>query len=545
MTDVKINLFGGLEVVGPIQKPLTRKVRAVAAYLALQFGRPQSREKIAVLFWENSPEDQARTNLRQCLTALRKHFHGALIADSETVSLDPSIVHTDVSKFESLINRKDHASLETATAIYRGELLEGFNFKEEAFEAWIRTERERYRSLMVDGLFNLIEQAEAANNTETAAKFSTRLLALDPLNEKVHRALMRVFAAQGRYDAALKQFEVCKSVLNRELNAQPEQETIALMRNVREQRMGNASKPVVVDDDGVPGEKIENVKTDYVMAGQSTIRYVRSSDGVSIAYADVGDGYPMVFLGGWMTHLEKDWDSPVMRYFLTHLSDSYRLIRLDQRGNGMSDWSNVDISFERMVDDVERVVDKYDYEKIAICGASQGAAVSIAYAVRHPDRVSHLVLHGGYARGRCHRGDPGQKAESEAMVTLIRQKWGAENPAFRQYMTSLFMPDASKEDAAWFNEFQRTCGPGENMARIREMFDEMDVSDLLEQVNVPTLVLHCTGDSAALISEGKFLASRIPNAQFVALESNNHMITEYEPDFPKFVQSIMNFVKTS
>jgi class 3 adenylate cyclase/pimeloyl-ACP methyl ester carboxylesterase len=308
------------------------------------------------------------------------------------------------------------------------------------------------------------------------------------------------------------------------------------------QRLKNISKSIRVylltnargNSLGEPGE--------YSLANQSAVRYLQSSDGVGIAYADVGNGHPMIFAGGWMTHLEKDWESPTMRYFLTHLSKSFRLIRFDQRGNGMSDWDNVEMSFERMVDDLERVIDSYDYKQVAIFGASQAASVSIGFAVRHPERVSHLVLHGGYARGRRCRGESGALAESEAMVTLIRQRWGADNPAFRQYMTSLFMPDATQEEAAWFNEFQRTCGPGENMARFREMFDAMDITELLGQVRVPTLVLHCSGDAVAPISEGKFLASRIPGAQFVMLKSNNHMIFENEPDFAKFIQSIRNFV---
>ena len=308
------------------------------------------------------------------------------------------------------------------------------------------------------------------------------------------------------------------------------------------QRLKNVSKSIrayLVTDArrnglGEPGE--------CCLADQSAVRYLQSGDGVGIAFADVGTGYPLVFAGGWMTHLEKDWESPMMRYFLNHLSKSYRLIRFDQRGNGMSDWDNVEMSFERMVDDLQRVIDSYDYEQVALFGASQAASVCIAYAVRHPERVSHLVLHGGWARGRRQRGDPGAAAESEALVTLIRQRWGADNPAFRQYMTSLFMPDASQEEVAWFNEFQRTCGPGENMASFREMFDDIDVSDLLGQVRVRTLILHCTGDAVAPISEGKFLATRIPNARFVMLKSDNHMIFENEPDFPKFVQSIRDFV---
>lgn len=308
------------------------------------------------------------------------------------------------------------------------------------------------------------------------------------------------------------------------------------------QRLKNIAKPVRaylvtgIADDDLGGQ------AGYRLSDQSTVRYLSSNDGVSIAYADVGKGPPLVFGACWMTHLEKDWESPMMRHFLSHLSKSYRLIRYDQRGNGMSDWDDVEIAFERMVDDLDCVIDRYDYERVAIFGASQAASVAVAYAVRRPEKVSHLVLHGGYARGRCRRGNAESAAESEALVTLIRRGWGADNPAFRQTMTSLFMPDASREEAIWFNDFQKDCGPAENMARFREMFDAMDVSELLGRVRVPTLVLHCSEDAIAPLSEGKFLASRIPGAQFVMLKSNNHMIFENEPDFPKFLQSIRDFV---
>ncbi len=316
-----------------------------------------------------------------------------------------------------------------------------------------------------------------------------------------------------------------------------------LFEDLGTQRLKNISKPIRAflvspETHGLPERQDE-----LQLADQRNVRYCRSGDGVSIAHADVGTGYPLVFAGSWMTHLEKDWQSPMIRHFLTHLAKSFTLIRYDQRGSGMSDWDNVELTFEKMVDDLECVIDCYDYEKVAIFGASQAASVSIAYLMRRPEKVSHLILHGGYARGGRRRGNPDAAAESEALVTLIRQGWAAENPAFRQTITSLFMPDASPEEAAWFSDFQKTCAPAENMACFREMFDEMDVSDLLDDVKVPTLVIHCSDDSIAPLSEGKFLASRIAGAQFVMLKSKNHMIFENEPEFPRFIQSIRDFIK--
>jgi class 3 adenylate cyclase/pimeloyl-ACP methyl ester carboxylesterase len=281
---------------------------------------------------------------------------------------------------------------------------------------------------------------------------------------------------------------------------------------------------------------------DYSLADQNGVRYCLSRDGTSIAHAVVGQGYPLVFAGSWMTHLEWDWESPSTRDYISHLSRSFTVLRYDQRGNGMSDWDNVDIEFDRMVDDMECVIDQYDFEKVAILGMSQGASVAIDYAKRFPEKVSHLVLNGGYARGRRRRGNDKDYDESVALVNMIRHGWATENPAFRQTMTSLFMPDATQEEIDWFNAFQKATGPGENMAKFREMFDEMDVSSLLQDIAIPTLIVHSDEDSIAPLSEGKFLASRIPGAQFVKLKSKNHMMFGNEPDFPKLISSIVDFV---
>ena len=243
-----------------------------------------------------------------------------------------------------------------------------------------------------------------------------------------------------------------------------------------------------------------------------------------------------------MTHVEMDWDSPAYGDYVSHLSDRFQVIRYDQRGNGLSQWADVDIAFDRMVEDMEAVMDAYRFEKVAILGMSQGASVSIAYAVRHPHRVSHLVLNGGYARGRRQRGNDRDREESEALVNLIRNNWGNDNPAIRQTLTTLFMPDASKQEMEWFNTFQKVCGPSENIAQFRTVFDEMNVSGLLSKVSVPTLVLHSDRDSVAPVSEGKYLAANIPGAVFQQLSSRNHMLFAREPDFPTLLSSIESFI---
>ena len=233
------------------------------------------------------------------------------------------------------------------------------------------------------------------------------------------------------------------------------------------------------------------------------------------------------------------------RHLLDELARDHLLIRYDERGNGLSDWDVDDISFEALVRDLETVVDAVGEEQFALLGISQGCSVSIAYAVSHPERVTHLVLYGGYARGRLKRGSAAQAEEEEALLTMMRHGWGRENPAFRQIFTSRFMPDASLEQARWFNDLQRITTSPENAVRLRRVFNEIDVDHLLPQVSVPTLVLHCRDEAAVPLEEGRRMATRIPGARFVALEGRNHLIIEDEPAWPRFLEEVRSFLATT
>jgi DNA-binding winged helix-turn-helix (wHTH) protein/pimeloyl-ACP methyl ester carboxylesterase len=272
------------------------------------------------------------------------------------------------------------------------------------------------------------------------------------------------------------------------------------------------------------------------------IHFCTASDGVRIAYAAVGKGPPLVKAANWLNHLEYDWQSPIWSHLLRAIAARYRLIRYDERGNGLSDWDVGDISFEAFVRDLESVVDANGLKRFPLLGISQGCAVSIAYAVRHPERVSQLVLYGGYARGRCRRGQQGEVEQADALLTLMRQGWGQENPAFRQIFTSLFIPDATPEQAHWFNDLQRMTTSPENAVRIRRTLDEIDVVGLLPDVRVPTLVLHCRNDAVQPFEEGRRMAAGIPGSHFVALEGSNHLILEHEPAWPRLLDEVTRFL---
>ena len=273
------------------------------------------------------------------------------------------------------------------------------------------------------------------------------------------------------------------------------------------------------------------------------IRFCTAPDGVRLAYATSGEGYPLVKSANWLNHLQYDWESPIWRHLFRELSRGQHLVRYDERGNGMSDWDPADVSFEAWVSDLETVVDAAGLDRFALFGISQGGAVSIAYATRHPERVSHLILLGAWARGWGKR-DPIELRVREAMLTLMRDGWGQENPAFRQVWTSRFVPDGTQEQQRWYNELQRVTASPANAVRLSMTSRDVDVSSLLPAISVPTLVLHARGDAAAPFELGRELALKIPGAQFVPLESRNHLLLEEEPAFHVFLTEVRRFLGT-
>jgi pimeloyl-ACP methyl ester carboxylesterase len=272
------------------------------------------------------------------------------------------------------------------------------------------------------------------------------------------------------------------------------------------------------------------------------IRYCTTPDGVRIAYAISGSGYPILKCANWMSHLQYEWESPIWRHWMEGLSAENKLIRYDQRGNGLSDWTVADMSFDSMVADLECVADAAGLDRFALLGISRGCAMSVAYAARHPARVSHLVLYGGRAKGWRAQGDAAEIAQRAAMLTLVRTGWGLENPAFRRMFTSLFIPDATPEQMEWFSELQRRTVSPENAARFQETSANIDVTHLLDKVTAPTLVLHGTSDAVVPFVAGREFAAGIRDARFVPLQSRNHILLESEPAFAQFLDEVRRFI---
>jgi DNA-binding winged helix-turn-helix (wHTH) protein/alpha-beta hydrolase superfamily lysophospholipase len=272
------------------------------------------------------------------------------------------------------------------------------------------------------------------------------------------------------------------------------------------------------------------------------IQYCQALDGVHLAVATTGCGMPLVKTANWLNHLEFDWQSPVWSPLFRRLAAQCQFVRYDERGTGLSDRDVADFSFDAFVRDLGTVVDECGLRRFALLGISQGAPVSIAYAARHPERVSRLVVCGGFAKGWRSRGNAGEVARAEASVTLIREGWGQDNPAARQMFTSLIVPDATHEEMRWFNELERLSASADTAVRLLHVLGDIDVTELLSRVTVPTLVLHSRGDARVPFEHGLMLARGIPHARFVPLESKNHLILSHEPAWPRFIEEVCGFL---
>jgi pimeloyl-ACP methyl ester carboxylesterase/DNA-binding CsgD family transcriptional regulator len=272
------------------------------------------------------------------------------------------------------------------------------------------------------------------------------------------------------------------------------------------------------------------------------VRFCTAPDGTRLAYETIGSGPPLVRAAHWLTHLELDWQSIIWRPWLDELAKFSSFLRYDERGCGLSDRDHAHISFDAWVSDLEAVVDAAGLARFALLGISQGAAIAVDYAVRHPERVSKLVLYGGYARGRCKRGDPEQLEESDLRIRAMRLGWGRENPAFRHIFTNQFIGSPTTELLAAWDQLQRLSCSGETAARIATVTHNIDVMALLPQVKVPTLVMHSTNDIPIPFEEGRLIASLIPGAQFVPLESGGHVLHPAEPAFHRFFAETKAFI---
>lgn len=507
----------------PVKLPASRRTRALLAYLAMT-GRPYRRERLCETFWE-MPDDP-RGALRWSLSKIRPIVNDLstprVLADRERVSLVTADVYIDVHVLANKIESPSLSlqELENVLTSLQKTFLTGIDLpNQEIFQQWLIAERQEIVRLEGKVLDRLSSHSELDYATRLAWARSWEKL--EPFNTRAATQLLSLLELVG----------------NTSEIANLTSEFITRFRNAGIE--WSAGRRVEFDDNvNIPEEK----PVVRELLARQKIQFCSAFDGTKIAHASIGKGTPIVKAANWLNHLEHDWDAPIWSPLFRDLAIDHQFIRYDERGNGLSDWDVDDLSFESFVSDLEAVVEANKLEKFALLGISQGAAVSIEYAIRHPDRVTHLILFGAYAAGWRIDADEATTKEREAIITLTETGWGQDNPAYRQIFSSTFMPSANPEELAWFNEFQRLTASPKNAARFLSEFGDIDVREQLAKVTVPTLVIHSRGDIRIPLETGRDIAASIPNAEFVGLESDGHLLLGREPASKVFVETVREFI---
>lgn len=469
---IKISLLGEIAVTadGEARKlPASKKSRALLAFLALT-GRPHRRERLCEHLWD-LPDDP-KAALRWSLSKLRKVVDDEdtprILADRERVVLDRADISVDIADIHARLADTNHPPEPKELAgIAR------------ALDA-----------VLLDGLDGAGD--EGFDAWLTSEREDAEIARVE--------ALRRLADAPGLSDAEAEKWQ----------------------RLLAQADPGAARRAAPA-----PGPKSSR-PTDRALRAQR-IGFCQAEDGTRIAYATVGSGPPLLKAANWLNHVEHDWASPIWGQSFADAARWRSFIRYDERGCGLSDWDVSDLSFDAFVEDLETVADSLNLDRFPLLGISQGAPVCVEYAVRHPERVSALILISGYTAGWRIAVDDAEKERREAVLKLTKVGWGTDNPAYRHIFSQTFMPDAPPDDLAWFDEFQRLTTSPENAARFQDAFGDIDVRHRLKDVRTPTIVLHSRHDQRIPLREGRALAAGIPGARFVPLESRNHILVDGEP----------------
>ncbi len=565
---VKVALLGPVELSdarGERIEVSSRRQRQLLGILGLSCGRVVDVERISELIWgDDRPADPAGT-VQTNISRLRRMLADPVSIDTDAAGyrLRCPADDLDLLRFESLVAAVRAESAEQVPKLvadvdrlWRGTPLADLDHPE------MEAERQRLTELRVEtvelgaeALYRLGRHGEAIGACE-------QLVRDHPYRERPVSVLMRSLFAVGRQADALTVFAALRTRLLDDLGVDPSRALrdveMAILRQDLELSADDLGRPtraatdlegwteVGPETDGQadepPAEAQPAGGTGPASLGQR-IRICVTDDGTRLAYATSGSGPPLVKAANWMTHLDYDWESPVWRHWNEGLARDRTLVRYDERGCGLSDWDVDRFSFDAWVDDLAAVVDAMELERFPLLGISQGGAVAIAYAVAHPERVSHLVLWGAYGRGRLVRAvDEEQRREADLHLELARVGWGTGDPTFRQVFTSQFMPDGTREQWEDFNELQRRTCSADNAVRFMEVFAEIDVVEQAAEVRCPTLILHSRNELRVPFDAAIELASLIPASELVPLESRNHILMENEPAWPRFLAELESFL---
>lgn len=511
-----------------------RSAVSLLKVLALARGRRMHREQVMDALWPDSAPDDAANQLHKAAHYARQGTGepGCVVLRNQVVWLFPEAhVEVDAMTVQAVAARlaaADPASVDPGRAVAALELFGAGPLPDDLYEPWAAQHQQRLEAVHRQLL-------------RWAGRWS-ELVMLDPRDEEAHLGLARSMLDRGDRAGALGQIDAIERLLEDELG-------IGLSPEGRDLRIEAIDTPVGVPATGPAAAQPTRTGASPRHAGLATqkLGFCGASDGVRLAYATSGTGAPLVKAANWLTHLDYDWASPVWGHWWRALSERHRLIRYDERGCGLSEWDVPDASYSlaSWVGDLAAVVDALGLERFDLLGISQGGAVAIEYAARHPERVRRLVLYGAYAQGRVARGDaPTARRLHELQSELARVGWGQRDASFRQVFTSQFMPGGSKELWNDFNELQRRSTSPENAARLLQVTAHIDVSENARRVQAPTLVLHARDDHRPPFEQGQLLGRLIPGARFVALEGSNHILLENEPAWQAFLSEVEAFLAT-
>ncbi|MET0740080.1 MAG: alpha/beta fold hydrolase [Candidatus Nanopelagicales bacterium] len=522
---VAVQLMGGFSVrineraVAADDFPRRSAVRLVAL-LALAPTHRLHREQVMDSLWPDAGVDEAANQLHKAA-----HYARRATRSADCVSLRNGIVSlfgeqavdVDVDAFEakatSAIADGDADAAERALALWLGDLL-----PDDPYVSWAFQHRQRLGVLRRELL-------------RRAGRWS-ELLELDPTDEQAHLGVAQAMLFVGDRVGALRQVDVLEQILRDELG-------IGLSPEAYDMRVAALDTQVAVPVAIEPAPR-------HASLARQRVHFCRTPDGVRLAYATSGEGPPLVKVANWLTHLDYDWGSPVWSHWWHALSAQHTLVRYDERGCGLSDWS-VDagsFSLEAWVRDLETVVDSLGLERFPMLGMSQGGPIALTYAARHPERVSHLVIFGTCARATWVKADAQERRTLAALGELIRTSWGGDEPGFRQVYDAKFLPDGPLETWRAFDELQRRSTSPENAYRLWRAFGHLDATESARVVETPTLLLHSTDDQVWPFPEAEELHRLMPHSRLVPLDSRNHILQANEPAFAVFLNEVRAFISS-
>lgn len=526
---ISIELLGRTSVrAGDLALPLptSRKTRALLGYLVLT-ETAQRRDRLCELLWE--VPDDPRGALRWSLSKLRPiiNFDGRerLGTDQGSVFMLLDDVDVDVHRINRCL-KEDGApeALRTAWQAATELLLIDCELADQPnFNAWVTLERQKVTNMRV-ALAKRLTLCDQVDPDE-AILWADRWLDDRPLDAEAAQAAVACRHRTGRIEEAV-------------------QRAAELEVAFRKAGMQIPSFVTREPDQAPPSQPKSFVPAGSEQRPRQIVRFARTADDVCLAWTSsgAGDAPPLVKTTCWLTHLELEREAPIWTPIYRELAVERRFIRYDGRGGGLSDWDVPNIDFNSFVTDLETVVDAAGVERFPLLGISPGVAVAIEYAARHPERVSHLILFGGACAGWRFQANPGEVRKRDAVTVMAEVEWDQDSASSRCVFSATQVPTATQDELAWFDEFRRKSTSPRNAARFLQVFLDLDSRHRLAELKVPTLVLHSRNDPRVPVWAGRALATAIPGAQFVGLDSANHMLIGREPASSAFVAAVRRFL---